>query len=158
LYLLACRIYSPILRKINVYFVVCPYTQAMTTLDQSLPLIGRFLFAFIFLAAAPRHFTGEGISHAADLGVPFANFFVPLSGILAIAGALSVIFGIHAKWGAWTLALFLVPVTLGMHQFWKIADVGQRHIQLAMFMKNISMLGGALLLARYGSGPFSLRD
>jgi len=141
-----------------VHFVVDKYTQAMTTLDRWLPLIGRLLFAFIFLAAAPRHFTGEGISHAGSLGVPFANFFVPLSGILAIAGALLVIFGFHAKWGAWMLVLFLVPVTLGMHRFWKIADEGQRHIQLAMFMKNISMLGGALLLAHHGPGAFSLRD
>jgi putative oxidoreductase len=146
------------LQKINVHFVVDKYTQAMTTLDRWLPLIGRLLFAFIFLAAAPRHFTGEGISHSASLGVPFPNFFVPLSGILAIAGALFVSFGFHAKWGAWMLVLFLVAVTLGMHQFWKIADAGQRHIQLAMFMKNISMLGGALLLARHGSGAFSLRD
>ena len=141
-----------------MHFVVDKYTQAMTTLDRWLPLIGRLLFAFIFLAAAPRHFTGEGISHAGSLGVPFANFFVPLSGILAITGALFVSFGFHAKWGAWMLVLFLVAVTLGMHQFWKIADAGQRHIQLAMFMKNISMLGGALLLARHGSGAFSLRD
>jgi len=146
------------LRKINVHFVADPYTQAMATLDQWLLLIGRLLFALIFLAAAPRHFTAEGISHAADLGVPLASFFVPLSGILAIAGALSVSFGFRAKWGAWMLVLFLIPVTLGMHQFWKIADAGQRHVQLAMFMKNISMLGGALLLARNGSGPFSLRD
>ena len=129
----------------------------MTTLDRWLPLIGRVLFAFIFLAAAPRHFSGEGISHAAGLGVPFANLFVPLSGILAIAGALSVIFGFHARWGAWMLVLFLVPVTLGMHQFWKI-DTEQRHIQVSMFAKNISMLGGALLIARHGSGAFSLRD
>jgi putative oxidoreductase len=146
------------LRKINVYFVVHPYTQAMTTLNRWLALIGRLHFAFIFLAAAPRHFTGGGISHAADLGVPFASFFVPLSGILAIAGALFVGFGFHTKWGAWMLVLFLIPVTLGMHQFWKIADAGQRHIQVAMFTKNISMLGGALLLARHGSGGFSLRD
>jgi len=129
----------------------------MTTLDQWLPLIGRLLFAFIFLGAAPRHFTSEGISHAAELGVPFASFFVPMSGVLAIAGALLVSFGFHAKWGAWMLVLFLVPVTLGMHQFWTIADPEPRRIQLAMFMKNVSMLGGALFLARYGSGPFSLR-
>ena len=119
--------------------------------------MGRLLFAFIFLGAAPRHFTGEGISHAAELGVPFASFFVPMSGVLAIAGALLVSFGFHAKWGAWMLVLFLIPVTLGMHQFWTIADPEPRRIQLAMFMKNVSMLGGALFLARYGSGPFSLR-
>jgi uncharacterized membrane protein YphA (DoxX/SURF4 family) len=82
-------------------FFVHPYTQPMTTLDRWLPLIGRLLFAFIFPAAAPRRFTGEGITHAADLGVSFADFFVPLSGILAIAGALFVSFGFRAQWGAW---------------------------------------------------------
>jgi putative oxidoreductase len=45
------------------------------------------------------------------------------------------------------LILFLVPVTLGMHQFWSIHDPAQRHIQFAMFAKNVSMLGAAICLA-----------
>jgi hypothetical protein len=32
-------------------------------------LVGRVLFSLIFVTAAPRHFTYEGIQHAADLGV-----------------------------------------------------------------------------------------
>lgn len=55
--------------------------------------IGRLLFALIFIIAAPRHFTHEGIQHAADLGVPAASVLVPASGILAILGAMSVAFG-----------------------------------------------------------------
>ena len=129
----------------------------MVAFKKILPLIGRVLFALIFIAAAPRHFTNEGISHAAELGVPFAGVLVPISGILAIAGGLSVATGFHAKLGALALILFLIPVTLGMHQFWNINDPAQRHIQLAMFGKNISMLGAAMSLAYNGSGPFSVR-
>jgi putative oxidoreductase len=130
----------------------------MKALHKTLPLVGRVLFALIFIAAAPRHFTGEGIAHAAELGVPFANLLVPISGILAIAGGLSVATGFHAKLGALALILFLVPVTLGMHQFWTINEPLQRHIQLAMFGKNVSMLGAAICLACNGAGPLSLRD
>jgi putative oxidoreductase len=109
------------------------------------------LFAFIFLVAAPRHFTSEGIRHAADLGVPFPSILVPLSGVLAIAGGLSVATGYRATWGAFALAVFLVPVTLGMHAFWRIDDPVTRHVQQAMFAKNLSMLGAALLVAFYES-------
>jgi putative oxidoreductase len=44
--------------------------------------MGRMLFALIFICAAPRHFTHEGIQHAADLGVPLASLAVPISGVL----------------------------------------------------------------------------
>jgi len=129
----------------------------MNVLRNLLPLIGRVLFALIFITAAPRHFTTEGTSHAAELGIPFASLLVPISGILAIAGGLSVATGFHARFGALASILFLVPVTFGMHRFWNLHDPAQQHIQSAMFAKNIAMLGAAICLAYNGSGPFSLR-
>lgn len=121
-----------------------------------LVLIGRILFAAIFIAAAPRHFTAEGAAHAADLGVPLANLAVPLSGIMAIAGGASVLVGYQTRIGAWLLVAFLVPVTLMMHAFWRLDDPIAVHTQQAMFMKNLSMIGAAWLIAYFGGGPFSL--
>ena len=118
--------------------------------------IGRMLFALIFICAAPRHFTHEGIQHAADLGVPLASLAVPISGVMARAGGLSVATGYKTKWGAWLLIAFLVPVTFLMHGFWKLSDPQAIHVQQAMFAKNIAMLGAALLLTQFGSGPLSL--
>ena len=118
-------------------------------------LAGRVLFALIFVAAAPRHFTHAGIQHAADLGVPLANLLVPISGVMALAGGLSLAVGYKARWGAWLLVGFLLPVTFMMHAFWKLHDPGQMHIQQSMFAKNISMLGAALLLTQFGAGPAS---
>jgi putative oxidoreductase len=120
-------------------------------------LTGRVLFGAIFLAGASRHFTHEGITHAADLGMPLAGFFVPLSGIMMILGALSVMLGQWTRLGAWTLVAFLVPVTLVMHGFWLVKDDPVRlHVQQAMFMKNLSMLGAALIISQLGAGPRSL--
>jgi len=58
--------------------------------------------------------------------------------------------------GALLLVLFLVPVTFTMHNFWAVQDPMMALMQQAMFMKNLSMLGGALLIAYFGSGPASL--
>jgi len=118
--------------------------------------VGRILFSAIFIAATPRHFTHEGIAHAATLGVPLPQLLVPLSGIMALLGGLSVLLGYKAKLGAWLLVAFLVPVTVMMHAFWKLTDPSIIHAQQAMFMKNLSMLGGALYIAHYGSGRWSL--
>jgi len=119
-------------------------------------LVGRILFSLIFITAAPRHFTPEGIQHAADLGVPFASLLVPISGVMAMAGGLSITAGYKARWGAWLLVGFLVPVTLMMHAFWTLKDPLMIHLQQAMFAKNLSMLGAALLISQFGAGEVSL--
>ena len=121
-------------------------------------LVGRILFALIFITAAPRHFTHEGIQHAADLGVPWAGVLVPISGLMALAGGLSVATGYQARWGAWLLVGFLVPVTCMMHGYWKLQDPLEVHVQQANFAKNVSMLGAALLLTQFGAGPVSLDE
>src|SRR5579872_2025963 len=118
--------------------------------------LGRILFALIFISAAPRHFTHEGIQHATDLGVPAAGLLVLISGFMAVLGGLSVATGFKTKWGAWALAAFLLPVTFSMHAYWKLHDVTSIHIQMAMFSKNLSMLGASLLIAYFGPGPFSI--
>jgi putative oxidoreductase len=60
--------------------------------------------------------------------------------------------------GAWLLVGFLVPVTLMMHAFWKLHEPALIHLQQAMFAKNLSMLGAALLITYWGAGPLSIND
>jgi uncharacterized membrane protein YphA (DoxX/SURF4 family) len=54
--------------------------------------------------------------------------------------------------GAWLLIAFLVPVTFTMHAFWTVSDPAMHAIQLANFMKNISLIGASLMLAYWGAG------
>ena len=119
-------------------------------------VLGRFFFALIFLMAGANHFNKQTIGYAASQGVPLAAIAVPLSGVLAIAGGLSILLGYRAKLGAWLIVLFLVPVSLMMHKFWTVTDPMMAQLQMILFMKNVSMLGGALLISQFGAGPFSL--
>lgn len=119
-------------------------------------VLGRLLFAAIFVMAGSNHFNKQTIGYAGSQGVPLASIAVPLSGLLAILGGLSILLGYRAKLGAWLIVLFLIPVTLMMHKFWTVSDPMMAQIQTVMFMKNVSMLGGALLISHSGAGPFSL--
>jgi putative oxidoreductase len=114
------------------------------------------LFVVIFLMSGPRHFLGQTIAYAASQGVPLASISVPFSGVLALAGGLSILLGYRAKIGAWLIVLFLAVVTPLMHKFWGVTDPMMYQMQFIMFMKNVSMIGGALLITQLGSGPWSL--
>ena len=120
-------------------------------------LLGRIFYSVIFILSGPNHFKAQTIGYAAAQGVPLASIAVPLSGIIALLGGLSIALGYRAKLGAWLIVLFLVPVTLMMHRFWGLTDPQVAQLQLAMFMKNLTILGAALIIARVGSGPLSLR-
>jgi putative oxidoreductase len=121
-----------------------------------LPLLGRILFALIFLMSGLNHLMGAGADYAAAAGVPMAKVMVPLAGLLAFVGAISILLGYKVKYGAWLIVIFIIPVSFAMHKFWGISDPMQQQMQMAMFMKNVAILGGALLLAYFGPGPYSI--
>jgi putative oxidoreductase len=128
----------------------------LTPASGPLVLLGRLFFVLIFVMAGPNHFRSQTIAYAASQGVPLASIAVPASGIIAILGGLSILLGYRAKLGAWLIALFLVGVTPMLHNFWTVADPMMRQMQMIMFTKNVSMLGAALLITQFGSGPWSL--
>jgi putative oxidoreductase len=130
--------------------------EAISFWPGAVVVLGRFLFVLIFVMAGANHFSKQTIGYAASQGVPLAAILVPLSGVLAIVGGLSILLGYRSKLGAWLMVLFLIPVTSMMHKFWTLADPMMAQIQMVLFMKNVSMLGGALLISHFGTGPFSL--
>jgi len=102
------------------------------------------------------HFGEPSISYAASKGVPIASFLVPLSGIIELIGGLSILLGYKAKYGAWLIVIFLIPVTFMLHNFWTITDPIAQQMDMAAFMKNVSMTGAALMIAYFGTGPLSI--
>jgi len=113
-----------------------------------LVLIGRILFAAIFLSSAVGHLTqSEGMAgYAKARGVPAAKLSVIGSGVLIGLGGLSVLLGIWADLGALLLVIFLVPTALLMHAFWKETDAQAKQLEMISFMKDISLAGAALAL------------
>lgn len=118
--------------------------------------VARFIFSLIFLLSGLNHFSSGSISYAANQGIPMADILVPLSGIISFIGGLSILLGAHARVGAFLILVFMVPVTFLMHDFWNVADPQLAQNEMTQFMKNLTIIGGALLLTFYGSGPVSI--
>lgn len=118
--------------------------------------VARFLFSIIFVLAGFNHFSSGSIAYAALQGIPMPDILVPVSGVIALIGGLSIMTGFHARVGAVLLLIFLVPVTFLMHDFWNVANPEMAQMQMANFMKNLSLIGAALGFSFYGAGPFSV--
>ena len=121
-------------------------------------LLGRIFYSLIFILNGLSQFTKESIQYALTYDVPASAFLVPTSGLIAIVGGVCILIGYKARFGAWLLVLFLIPVSILMHRFWTAPDAPEQQLQLTMFLKNLSMLGGALLIVYFGAGPISVDD
>jgi len=119
-------------------------------------LFGRQMFSIIFILSSASHFKPTTVEYAARHGVPSAGLLVPLAGIMVFVGGLSVLLGYQTRLGAWLLTFFLIPVTLVMHNFWAAPDASAFQVERALFLRNVALLGGALLIGYFGGGPLSL--
>jgi len=122
------------------------------------PVAGRILIAPLFLLSGFHKITGFSSVAAimAKVGMPFPELFVIGAIAFELGGAIMVLLGWHARWGALLLVLFTIPATLLFHNFWAV-DAAQYSGQLNHFMKNLAILGGLVYVMAAGSGPLSLR-
>jgi putative oxidoreductase len=93
----------------------------------------------------------------ASKGMPFVTFFLGAAIVLELGGGLLVALGYRARLGAFALAVFVVPTTLIFHDFWTLTGPDYQ-LQMIMFLKNLSMLGGLLLVMAFGPGRFSVDE
>lgn len=89
----------------------------------------------------------ERAARIARLGFPFPLLSVRVNALLMIGASLFLAFGIFARSAAIILIICLVPTTIFGHPFWLETD-SQRNAQLTHFLKNLSMLGGLLLMTQ----------
>ncbi len=109
-------------------------------------LLGRLIFGGFFLY--------NGITLLARLsdmslaiqqkGLPLPMAFAVISGLLILIGGLGIIIGKFPKIALFFILLFLVPVTLIMHNFWSYSGA-ERMMQLGYFLSNLSLIGASLL-------------
>lgn len=122
------------------------FTRQRLTLDRSLSLLSRIFLSAIFIWSGTNKIlnpiaTQENMSAH---GMPLTSIFLVGAIALEILGGFSVLLGIKPRWGAAMLILFLVPATLIFHTNFSL------ELEQAMFLKNLAMLGGLLMLIRYG--------
>jgi putative oxidoreductase len=103
-------------------------STSSTQANPTLALVGRILLALMFV--------GAGI-------------------VLELVGGLALIVGWQTRWAALALAFFTLAASVIFHNFWAM-PAEQQMVQQLMFMKNISVAGGMLVLAAFGAGAFSV--
>lgn len=81
--------------------------------------------------------------------IPLTPILLLLSTIMELAGGFMLLLGVKEKLGATLLALFLIPTTIIMHQFWFVEGV-MREQQLTHFLKNLAILGGLIVIVLQG--------
>jgi putative oxidoreductase len=117
------------------------------------PLIARILLGSIFVMSGLNKITGfEGTQqYMASHGIPATAILLVGAILVEVLGGLSIILGLWARAGAVALFLFLIPATLIFH-----TDFSQQ-TQMIMFLKNLSIMGGLLLVVAYGSGKYRIQ-
>lgn len=120
-------------------------------MNKVIELFGRILLGHIFLLAGLNKL-GEGYAGTAgymeSVGIP--GGLLPLVIALEIAGGLMIISGFKIKYAAYSLAGFTLLAGIIFHS--NLAD----QMQMILFMKNVSIAGGLLLLATHGAGELSI--
>ncbi len=122
-------------------------------------LIARICIALIFLWEA-----WDSIAHYKDTKALMAGYnitaaqdFLLVSAIfLMILGGTLVLTGYRSGFGAVLLLLFYIPVTFVVYSWWNDPIEIQRE-QSILFMKNIAIIGGLLMLYVNGSGRYSIK-
>ncbi len=125
-------------------------------------LIGRILFSLVFLGSGFGHLAQADASaqYASAKKVPNAKLMVQLTGVLMILGAVAVILGILMDLAALLIAILVVIYAVMMHRFWEESDPQTQQVEMAMFMKNISIAGGALVIMSVTTDftPYTITD
>ncbi|GGO86698.1 membrane protein [Marinobacterium nitratireducens] len=113
-------------------------------------LVGRILLALIFVSAGWSKIGGfEGTQgYMESMGVP--GVLLPLVILLELGGGLAIIVGLGTRTIAVLLALFCIASAVVFH-----TDFSQP-MQSIMFMKNLAIAGGFLVLAASGPGGLSI--
>ena len=68
-----------------------------------------------------------------------------------------ILFGLMARWGALLLVVFTAGTIFFVHNFWDMtSDAYEQNMILAL--KNLSIMGGLLLVVAVGSAPARIRS
>jgi putative oxidoreductase len=110
--------------------------------------LGRTIFGGFFAYSGFHHLQQREHMgrYAASKGVPAPERAVQATGVLLVAGGVSVMAGFRPHEGLAAIVAFLVPVTLQMHRFWDEPDAQRRQGEMVHFMKNMALVGAALAM------------
>ncbi len=139
--------------ELNGYKVTAMKNGDLVMINPAIGLAARILFTLIFFLSGITHFTDlHTYVNLMPAAIPWRTFWVIISAIVELVGAVFIVFNYRPRLGGWLIVLFLIPVTIVVHGTAMIVDPSpvMRAINVSFFLKGLAMIAGALFITQYG--------
>ena len=132
-------------------------TTAITRQYDGVALVGRILLAALFIISGFGKIGGfEGTAgYIASKGLPMPQVLAALTILVELGGGILLAVGFKARWAALAIAVFTLLAAVLFHNFWTL-DGPARMGEFNNFWKNISIVGGMLMVVAFGPGRLSI--
>lgn len=119
-------------------------------------LVARILLTLMFIYSGFGKLTGfDGtVGYIASKGLPMPQLMAIGAILIELGAGLLLLVGYKARWAALAIFVFLIPTTLIFHNFWA-SPAAEYEMQQINFMKNVTIMGGMLMVWAFGPGRFA---
>ena len=119
-------------------------------------LVGRIALAAIFIKSGYSKIGGfDGtVAYIAAAGLPLPQVGAVVAIAVELVGGIALAIGYKARWAALAIAVFTLAAALFFHNYWAMAADKQMG-QSINFWKNLSIMGGMLMVTAFGAGAWS---
>ena len=120
-------------------------------------VVGRLLLALMFILSGFGKLGNiQGTAaFIASGGLPAPTALTTTVGALELFDGLALVVGYQVRLAGLALGLFTVAASVVFHAWWSV-PADQQFVTQLLFMKNISVAGGMLLISALGAGPLSI--
>lgn len=120
-------------------------------------LLARILLMILFIMSGWSKMTNfDGtVGYMTSLGAPLPMVAAAIAVIMEFFVAILLVLGFYTRPLAFLFALFVLGTAVIGHHFWTMADP-ERAANTIQYFKNLSIMGGMLLLAVTGAGRYSI--
>lgn len=118
-------------------------------------LIGRVMFGWIFILSGWRKLMDIPAFAATMPRRDLPTFLGYIAPPVEFVGGILLVIGFATRYTALVMMLFMLIATFSSHRYWNYPEAQQAN-QNSHFWKNISMLGGNVLLFITGAGRYAL--
>lgn len=140
------------------YFESRAVDEVATRRADVLILVGRILLAWVFVGSAYgalSNFSGS-VGYFRSLNLPAPELVTIVNIALEALISVGLILGVGTRYCAVLTFLFVLAATIVAHRYWEYPAGAQQMGQYNNFLKNISIMGGAMLIFVTGAGRFSV--
>jgi putative oxidoreductase len=122
-----------------------------------LHLLGRVALGAIFVKSGLQKLMTLSAFAAslAGRGIPASSTWAVIGATVEFGGGILIVTGFRTREASLLMVLFVIVATAISHRYWEYAEAARR-LQESQFFKNLSIIGGFLLLFAAGPGRFGL--